>query len=244
EWYMVSATDEYREELRDILCSVIVTWGVPREVIGIMREKIVKALRLGGGIPLKQLIPYPKGPYKVGGVTFEAIHTPGHTEGLICLWWPERGILFSNDEVLEDITPNPTIYLKPRNERRCGLADYLDGLKNIENLPVQFIMPGHGDVFSNLKGKIAEIRQLTFDRQERVLKNLRGPDQEPITIIELAQKVWGDMDPMNMFLGAREIHGYMEMLCDQGIVQSEIVGDTSFYTLSKKSFSTETGLNI
>lgn len=243
EWYMVAANDEGREELRDILCSVIVTWGVPRDVTLIMREKIAKALRFGGGIPLTQLIPFPKGPYKVGGVTFEAIHTPGHTDGLVCLWWPERGILFSNDQVLEDITPNPTIYLKPRNDRRCGLADYLESLKDIEDLPAKFLLPGHGDVFTNLKGKVAEIRQLALERQDRVLKNLRAPDQEPVSIIELTQKVWGEMDPINTFLGAREIHGYMEMLTDQGIVQAEIVGDTSFYSLTKKSVSTDLGYN-
>jgi glyoxylase-like metal-dependent hydrolase (beta-lactamase superfamily II) len=235
EWYMVGATDEYREELRDILCSIIVTWGVPREIVTMMRSKIVSALRHGGGIPVSQLLPYPKGAFKVGGVTFEAVLCPGHTDGLICLWWPERGILFSNDQVLEDITPNPTLYLKPKGDRRCGLADYIESLGNVENLPVKLVLPGHGEPFTDLKEKIDQIREGARKRVDKVLQHLKSPDQEPINILDLTGKIWGEMDPVNTFLGAREVMGVLEMLSDQGLVQSEIVGETSFYSLTKKN---------
>lgn len=241
EWYMVGATDSYREELRDILCSIIVTWGVPRDIVMMMRSKIVQALRHGGGVPVEQLVAYPQGKFKVAGLELEAILCKGHTDGLVCLWWPERGFLFSNDQVLEDVTPNPTLYLKPRGNRLCGLKDYLDGMKAIENLPVKLVMPGHGEVFTDLRAMIKRIHDSANKRRAKLLENLKSADAEPANILHLTQKVWGEMDPVNTFLGAREIHGFLEMLTEEGLVQSEIVDETSYYSLVKRS-ATDTKL--
>ncbi|HEX4925505.1 MAG TPA: MBL fold metallo-hydrolase, partial [Bdellovibrionales bacterium] len=241
EWYMVGATDAYREELRDILCSIIVTWGVPRDIVTMMRSKIVQALRHGGGIPVEQLVPYPPGKFKVGGIELEAILCRGHTDGLVCLWWPERGFLFSNDQVLEDVTPNPTLYLKPRGERLCGLKDYLDGMQAIENLPVKLVMPGHGEVFTDLKAMIKRIHDSASKRRVKLIEKLKAAEA-PANILDLTQQVWGEMDPVNTFLGAREIHGFLEMLTEEGLVEVNMVDETNFYQLTKKNFKHGTNL--
>jgi glyoxylase-like metal-dependent hydrolase (beta-lactamase superfamily II) len=243
EWYLVNASDSEREALRDVLATIIGSWGIPGEIIELMREKLIKALRMGGGIPRDQVLPYPKHEaLQVGGIKMDAVHCPGHTEGLVCLWWPETGNLFSNDHVLESITPNPTIYLKSRKGKRCGLGDYLNSLSNVEHLPIKQVLPGHGDAFTDLKGRISEIRTMASERRDRLLQNLVGAANEPMSIIELTQKIWGDMDPVHTFLGAREVHGFLEMLLEDGTVKSEnVAGVTRFSPTGALSFG-ETGL--
>lgn len=35
----------------------------------------------------------------VGGISFEVRHTPGHTPGHCCFYWPDEGVLFSGDQL-------------------------------------------------------------------------------------------------------------------------------------------------
>jgi len=235
EWYMVNATDAEREGFRSVLASIIVSWGVPADIVDLMKEKIVKYLRLGGGIPRSQVLPYPanRKPFTVAGITLEAIHCPGHTEGLVCLWWPEKQKIFSNDHLLEDVTPNPTLYIRPRNGKRCGLADYIHSLSFIENLPIKQALPGHGLPFTEVKARIEEVRGLCYDRRRKIIENLPSPDEEPTTILELTQKIWTDLDPVSMFLASREVHGFIEMMTDEGLINVELDGDVRRLTLSR-----------
>jgi glyoxylase-like metal-dependent hydrolase (beta-lactamase superfamily II) len=233
EWHMVCSDMAYKEDLRRVLGEVICSWGVPPEIVEMMKEKLIRYLRLGGGIPREQVIPYPTEKFKVGGIELEAIHSPGHTEGLVCLWWPDKAKLFSNDQVLEDITPNPTIYLRGRNGKMCGLADYLHSLSFIEDLPVKQVLPGHGLPFGELKARIDEIHGLTASRRNKITQNLMASD-EPMNILELTLKTWGEMDPVSTFLGSREVHGFMEMMTDEGVVKVEKDGLVNLYSVKKK----------
>jgi glyoxylase-like metal-dependent hydrolase (beta-lactamase superfamily II) len=243
EWSMVCASDSDRKELQRLLGEVICSWGVPPEIVELMKEKLITYLRLGGGIPRDQVLPYPeKAPLKVGGIELEAIHSPGHTEGLVCLWWPDKQKLFSNDQVLEDITPNPTIYLKGRNGKRCGLADYLHSLSFIENLPVKQVLPGHGLPFGELKARIDEIHGLTHDRRRKITQNMIATE-EPSSILDITLKTWGEMDPVSTFLGAREVHGFMEMMTDEGVVNVEKDGAVNRYAMTAPLVNNEPRLS-
>ncbi len=68
---------------------------------------------------------------------FEVIHTPGHTNGSICLYERTRKILFSGDVMLSN-----------------GLSDYepgydaellRDSLEQLSNLRIMYLFPGHGN---------------------------------------------------------------------------------------------------
>ena len=53
---------------------------------------------------------------------------PGHTPGLLCLYDRARRLLFSDDHLLEKVSPNPLIELGPNGEEGCfrPLLAYLD----------------------------------------------------------------------------------------------------------------------
>jgi len=42
----------------------------------------------------------------LSGNCYEVIFTPGHSDGLICLYNKEKNVLFSTDHILPRITPN------------------------------------------------------------------------------------------------------------------------------------------
>jgi glyoxylase-like metal-dependent hydrolase (beta-lactamase superfamily II) len=240
EWYMVTASDEEREVFRATLADTIAFWGVPKEIIAGMKDKILAALRYGGGIRREQVVPYPKkGLFKTYGLELEAVHCPGHTDGLVCLWWPETKGIFSNDHILENISPNPTIYMKPRNGKRCGLADYLHSLSFVEHLPAETVYPGHGTPFTGMHQRISGIRAESHDRREEILSSLRKAEQgQAFSIIELTMRIWQNLGPMETFLAAREVHGFLEMFVDEGLVDLDVKDGIGTYRNKKSLFQT------
>jgi glyoxylase-like metal-dependent hydrolase (beta-lactamase superfamily II) len=78
---------------------------------------------------------------------FKVIHTPGHTEGSICLYEPEKKILISGDTLFSDSVG--------RYDLEGGSKkDLVHSLKKLRKLEVSLLLPGHG-VFK--KGNISEL---------------------------------------------------------------------------------------
>lgn len=69
----------------------------------------------------------------------EVIHTPGHTEGGICLYAREQKILFSGDTVFADA------YFGRFDGESGDLEKLLGSLKKLSKLKVDIILSGHGD---------------------------------------------------------------------------------------------------
>jgi glyoxylase-like metal-dependent hydrolase (beta-lactamase superfamily II) len=76
---------------------------------------------------------------KTGRYTIRVISTPGHSKGSICLLLEghEKCVLFSGDTVF---TRGELSLL---NLPDSSLADYREGLKNLENLSVDSLLPSH-----------------------------------------------------------------------------------------------------
>ena len=68
-----------------------------------------------------------------------ALHMPGHTPGLVCLYERARRLVFSDDHLLERISPNPLIDLGP--DGRDGffrpLVAYLASVPNVLVVPAR-----------------------------------------------------------------------------------------------------------
>ncbi|MFH1243742.1 MAG: MBL fold metallo-hydrolase [Pseudomonadota bacterium] len=82
-----------------------------------------------------------EGDLKIGGLDFEVIHTPGHSPGSICLYWPERKALFSGDVVF-----NQGI---GRTDLPGGNGQELkESIKRISQLDLDYVLSGHGAIVS------------------------------------------------------------------------------------------------
>lgn len=105
---------------------------------------------------------------QIGDYRLKCLLTPGHTEGHICLYDENKQLLFSGDHVLYDITPHIESWSYEVN----SLKNYLDSLNKIRNLPVKIVLPGHRNLFTDLTGRIDELKKHHEIRVNEVLEVL------------------------------------------------------------------------
>jgi cyclase len=74
---------------------------------------------------------------RVGGHTFELIHTPGHTPGQIAVYVPEERAVFTGDTIFSECQT----WLMTSN-----VDEWLTALDTIGDLDVDHVVPGHGPV--------------------------------------------------------------------------------------------------
>lgn len=80
-----------------------------------------------------------EGTLKVDGLDLEVIYTPGHSPGSVCLYWPERKVLFTGDVVF-----NQGI---GRTDLPGGNGAQLkESIRRISRLDVEYLLTGHGDI--------------------------------------------------------------------------------------------------
>jgi hydroxyacylglutathione hydrolase len=80
-----------------------------------------------------------EGSLKAGGVELEIIHTPGHSPGSICIYWPSRKALFAGDVIFEQGVG--------RTDLPGGSSAQLkDSIERLSSLDIEFLLPGHGNV--------------------------------------------------------------------------------------------------
>jgi cyclase len=73
----------------------------------------------------------------VGGLTFQLIHTPGHTAGQTAVYIPEERVVFTGDNVVGQV----------RTAWHDALpTKWIESLKMLEKLDFHTIVPGHGEI--------------------------------------------------------------------------------------------------
>jgi glyoxylase-like metal-dependent hydrolase (beta-lactamase superfamily II) len=123
----------------------------------------------------------------VGDYLFEVIETPGHTEGHICLYERSAKVLISGDHVLDDITPNISLW----SDRRNPLREYLASLDRVYGLEVDIVLPGHRGIIRDLRGRIEELRRHHRSRLDEVLSILQ---QGRMNVFRVASLMSWDID--------------------------------------------------
>ncbi|HOW57983.1 MAG TPA: MBL fold metallo-hydrolase, partial [Smithellaceae bacterium] len=129
---------------------------------GMTETEVENLIVLFGG--LRHVISEFKGDYllkhaeicQFGKWRFQAIFTPGHSNGHMCFFFPEGEFLISGDTVLPQITPNLSPDIVVEDFR--PLHSFLASLDEVDKLPVANIYPGHGNPFGNLRERTAEMR--------------------------------------------------------------------------------------
>lgn len=111
----------------------------------------------------------------LAGEHYQVIWVPGHADGQIVLFRERDGVFVAADHVLPRITPNVGLYSE--HDRLNPLGDYLASLHKVENLPASIVLPGHGEPFADLAGRVREIVQHHHDREEQILTLLHERPQ-------------------------------------------------------------------
>ena len=166
--------------------------------------------------PLEQVEPLEPGTIlKFKYFSAEVLHLPGHTPGLVCLWDAQDRVLFSDDHLLERVSPNPLLDLEGNDEPvHKALVEYVRSAKRVRELPVQLVAPGHADPFSGHVEIIDRLLSFYDKRQSRLLDLLR--QRAPQTPAELAPQIFPNAREHHLYLTLSEVMGNLEVLESQG----------------------------
>ncbi len=161
----------------------------------------------------------------------EVLHLPGHTPGLVCLWDAGHRVLFSDDHLLERVSPNPLIDLGDHVEPvHKALVEYIASARRVRELPIELVAPGHAEPFSGHVALIDKLLGFYEKRQARLLELLREKSSTPG---ELAPKLFPNAREHHLYLTLSEVMGNLEVLEEQGrVVRVERQGKLFFEALA------------
>lgn len=126
--------------------------------------------------PRQPQISLEAGTRKLGSLTMEIIHTPGHTPGHLCFFFPESGVLFLGDY---DLTPFGPWY----GDRESSIPDTIASVRKLETVPARIWLTCHETgVFETQPGHLwSDYLKVIDKREKKLLAFLNQPrSQEDI----------------------------------------------------------------
>jgi glyoxylase-like metal-dependent hydrolase (beta-lactamase superfamily II) len=199
--------------------------GVPADAVARLRDGVRGQRHLAE--PLDEILPLVPGQeLRFRHFTGTVVPMPGHTPGLVCLHVPEHRLVLTADHLLARISPNPLIDLGPAGEagKFQALVAYLDSARRLQELDLDWILPGHGPPFA---GHRAVLDSLFVFHERRQAKILRALAARPLTPYELVPLIFRRAQHLNLFLMISEIVGNLEVLEARGAV-ARVTGEVPY----------------
>jgi len=222
----VTGRDRTKQRL-DLYGAYLTRLGAPPSLLEHVKVHFQDFRRMAR--PLEQVEPLEPGTVlKFKRFSAEVLHLPGHTPGLVCLWDAGNSVLFSDDHLLERVSPNPLIDLESNAEpTHRALVEYIRSARKVRELPAQLIAPGHAEPFSGHVEIIDRLLGFYEKRQARLLDllHVKGP-QSPA---DLAPQIFPNAREHHLYLTLSEVMGNLEVLESQGrIARKERAGRIVF----------------
>jgi glyoxylase-like metal-dependent hydrolase (beta-lactamase superfamily II) len=175
----------------------------------------------------QRLQPAPIGLWLADGQKFDGLtilHTPGHSSGHVCI--AVGNVLLTADHILAQTLPQQW---PERMSPYLGLAHYLDSLDRIDRLPGFSIgLASHEADIDDVYHRIEVIRHSHQRRLDRITTFLRE-GARPMSIAELAQKMYGELAGFRGMLALTDVGARIEYLHQLGRVAlanlDEVEGD-------------------
>ncbi len=168
--------------------------------------------------------------FKVGDYTLVSVSTPGHTDGHMCLYEPNRKLLLSGDHVLGDITPN----IQAWSDESDPLDMYLESLKKVLELDVELCLPGHRSFITDFSGRIAELLEHHRVRANEVLDVLKDRAKTAYQTAagmswRIRARSWEDFPVMQKWFATGEAIAHLLYLERKGLARREERNGQIFY---------------
>jgi glyoxylase-like metal-dependent hydrolase (beta-lactamase superfamily II) len=170
----------------------------------------------------------------IGDFRLLCLHTPGHTNGHMCLYEPEKKFLVSGDHLLGDITPS----IQLRNDIENPLQDYLNTFETLAPLAVDLVLPGHRSIFTNYKERIEQLKAHHKNRENEVIAVLARNDK---TAYEVASQItwsitecdgWDTVPALQKLFATGEAMAHLKYLQEKGKIQKYMKGPAMIYSLA------------
>jgi glyoxylase-like metal-dependent hydrolase (beta-lactamase superfamily II) len=174
--------------------------------------------------------------FEVGAYRLEVVATPGHTNGHISLYEPEKKIFFSGDHVLGDITPN----IQAWSDDQDPLAVYLSNLKKAGALDVELCLPGHRSLIEDFRKRIDELVEHHRVRANEVISILMGDRKTAYQIAgemswDIVARSWEDFPIMQRWFATGEAIAHLRYVESKGLIQRELVDEQVLYSSDGKA---------
>lgn len=118
---------------------------------------------------------------RVGTMTLEALHTPGHAPDHLAFWLGVDRALFTGDLILGR---GSSMVTYPEGD----VAAYLRSLERVAALRPRMLFPGHWDPVMEAEAKIEEYHQHRLARERQLVEELKAGG--PGTAAELTERVY------------------------------------------------------
>jgi glyoxylase-like metal-dependent hydrolase (beta-lactamase superfamily II) len=164
-----------------------------------MAADAVPDLRLGDGESLK-----------VGGLTLDILHTPGHTMGSVCVYAREERALFMGDTALGlgtvAIAPPP----------HGDMALYLQSLERLKGFDSALMLAGHGPPVHDVARKLQEIIDHRHEREEQILMLIADGRRTPKAIVNA---IYPELAQHTVPIAVRQVEAHLAKLLGEGRVE-------------------------
>ena len=159
----------------------------------------------------------------IGDYLFTCIETPGHTNGHMCLYEHDKKLFVSGDHILNNITPNISLWSDDENP----LNEYLASLDKIYDLDIKLVLPGHRGTFNNHKERIQELKHHHQTRANEVLSILKKGSKNAFQVAsqmswDLTYASWELFHIPQKWFATGEAISHLKYLEEKGHIKREI----------------------
>ncbi len=154
---------------------------------------------------------------RFGDYEVQIVHTPGHTPGHSCFWFPAQEVLYSADF---DFTSFGPWY----GNSASSVDDFLESIDKLRAYRPKITVTAHetGLIEGDISGKLDTFERVIRDRESRLLEHLR----EPLTVQQLTDKavIYGkhySSDNFTADVERRMVRHHLASAMRRGLVRKE-----------------------
>jgi glyoxylase-like metal-dependent hydrolase (beta-lactamase superfamily II) len=218
----------YAERDDELAEALMLRHGIPRDVVTALRTMSRSFRAWGGSAPVDRRLADGE-ELTFADRTLQALHRPGHSPSDTVFWDAERRELIGGDHLIGHISSNPLISRplggksgEPGDGRPRALMMYIRSLRETRAMPIEVVLPGHGEpVIDHVK--LIDDRFALHERRAAKIGGLIA--ERPRTVYEIAQALWGNVAVTQAYLTLSEVLGHVDLLLDRGEVrETEVAG--------------------
>lgn len=143
-------------------------------------------------------------------ITLQALYTPGHARGHLCLYDERTGALLSGDNVVGF----GSVLIDPVDG---NMRDYLASLARMRALPkLSVLFGGHGPPVANPYEKIDGYIAHRLERERMILDAVREGASTPK---EIVARAYTDVSPKAHLMAERAVLAHLEKLLADGLIR-------------------------
>jgi len=155
------------------------------------------------------------------GWRLQAVWTPGHTPGHMCMYETNHKLMFTGDHVLPYISPNVSLHAD--QEGSSPLSDFRKSLQKVAAFDVAQALPAHEFTIADLKSRCEILLHHHDDRLEEVRDAIGSGKATARAVSQTVKWNTGPFDDFNIFMkrsAIGETLAHLRYLEDAGRVRS------------------------